>query len=204
MLFLLARIAEQVPHLSMLLVVTARPDFRALWSSVPGATVLTLNRLGSHSAGGAAKELDDFSPIRSSGNTTRRNEGQPGPSSVPPGGYQAPSHSAQVEDQGTLGSELDVDCRPIPDVSSVTAMMRSRQGQPADWTSAIARSTNYRTSCSAASRASLSVDRTLTRQPHRHLADRPLQTIQNAICPYHLETRCGWYHQEHVARRPLS
>ena len=45
---LLGRIAEQVPRLRLLLVVTARPEFRPPWSSAPHATVLALNRLGAH------------------------------------------------------------------------------------------------------------------------------------------------------------
>ena len=42
---LLGQIAERVSHLSLLLVVTARPEFRPPWSSAPHATVLTLSRL---------------------------------------------------------------------------------------------------------------------------------------------------------------
>jgi predicted ATPase len=45
---LLGRIVEQVSCVRLLLVVTARPEFRPPWSSAPHATVLALNRLGAH------------------------------------------------------------------------------------------------------------------------------------------------------------
>jgi class 3 adenylate cyclase/predicted ATPase len=43
---LLARIVERAPRRRLLLVVTARPEFRAPWSSEAQVTVLALNRLG--------------------------------------------------------------------------------------------------------------------------------------------------------------
>jgi class 3 adenylate cyclase/predicted ATPase len=43
---LLGQIAEQVPHLRLLLVVTGRPEFRPPWSSASHATALALSRLG--------------------------------------------------------------------------------------------------------------------------------------------------------------
>jgi class 3 adenylate cyclase/tetratricopeptide (TPR) repeat protein len=43
---LLGQIVEQVPRLRLLLVVTARPEFRAPWSSAAHVTVLALSRLG--------------------------------------------------------------------------------------------------------------------------------------------------------------
>ena len=62
---LLGQIVEQAPRLRLLLVVTARPEFRAPWSSAAQVTVLALSRLGAregraladHIAGG--KRLPD-------------------------------------------------------------------------------------------------------------------------------------------------
>jgi class 3 adenylate cyclase/predicted ATPase len=53
---LLGRIVEQVPHERLLLVITARPEFRAPWSSASHVAVLALNRLGAN-AGRALADL---------------------------------------------------------------------------------------------------------------------------------------------------
>ena len=60
---LLGQIAERVSHLNLLLVVTARPEFRPPWSSAPYATVLPLSRLGVHEGQALAALVADRRPL---------------------------------------------------------------------------------------------------------------------------------------------